>query len=135
MYTATGLAGAQAGEGVILVRDETTPDDFHGMVAARGILTARGGKTSHAAVVAVGMGRPAVCGVEAIRFRRDGAVDIGAHRFEEGDVITIDGTGGGVYAGAAPLLEADPDNPRLARILEWADAVRTGCAHQRRHAR
>ena len=59
-----------AGEPVILVRDETTPDDFHGMVAAQGILTARGGKTSHAAIVAVGMGKPAVCGVTAIRFAR-----------------------------------------------------------------
>ena len=115
----------QAGEAVILVRDETTPDDFHGMVAARGILTARGGKTSHAAVVAVGMGRPAVCGVEAIRFHRDGTIDVDGHRLAEGDLITIDGTEGHVYAGAAPLLEADPDNPRLARILEWADRVRT----------
>ena len=59
---------------MILVRDETTPDDFHGMVAAQGILTARGGKTSHAAIVAVGMGKPAVCGVTAIRFPDDGSI-------------------------------------------------------------
>jgi len=114
-----------AGEQVILVRDETTPDDFHGMVAAQGILTARGGKTSHAAVVAVGMGTPAVCGVGAITFPEGGGVDIGGHHFDEGDRITIDGTNGGVYAGDAPLLPPDPDNPYLVRILEWADDVRT----------
>jgi pyruvate, orthophosphate dikinase len=117
------------GEAVILVRDETTPDDFHGMAASRGILTARGGKTSHAAVVAVGMGRPAVCGVEAIHFRPDGTIDIGGHRFAEGDTISIDGTNGGVYPGEVPLLAPDPDNTYLTRILEWADRVRTLGVH------
>ncbi|MBY0396583.1 MAG: pyruvate, phosphate dikinase [Thermoleophilia bacterium] len=118
-------ARGRAGEEVILVRDETTPDDFHGMVAAQGILTARGGKTSHAAIVAVGMGKPAVCGVTAIRFLEDGTIRIGDRAFSEGDRITIDGTAGTVYAGDAPLLPPDPSNPYLVRVLEWADRVRT----------
>ena len=115
----------KAGEQVILVRDETTPDDFHGMVEAQGILTARGGKTSHAAIVAVGMGKPAVCGVSAIRFAEDGTIAIGERAFSEGDRITIDGTSGLVYAGDAPLLPPDPNNPYLLRIIEWADRART----------
>jgi pyruvate, orthophosphate dikinase len=114
----------RAGEEVVLVRDETTPDDFHGMVAAQGILTARGGKTSHAAIVAVGMGKPAVCGVTAIRFHDDGSIAIGDETFREGDRITIDGTSGGVFAGDAPLLPPDPSNPYLVTILGWADRVR-----------
>jgi pyruvate,orthophosphate dikinase len=114
----------KAGEAVILVREETTPDDFHGMVEAQGILTARGGKTSHAAIVAVGMGKPAVCGVGAIEFR-DGKVCLGDLELGEGDEITIDGTSGKVYAGRAPLLPPDPNNPYLLRLLEWADRVRT----------
>ncbi len=113
-----------AGEEVILVRDETTPDDFHGMVAAQGILTARGGKTSHAAIVAVGMGTPAVCGVTAIRFRPDGSITIAGETFREGDRLTIDGTSGSVFGGDAPLLPPDPDNPYLVTILGWADRVR-----------
>ena len=115
----------KAGEHVILVRDETTPDDFHGMIEAQGILTARGGKTSHAAIVAVGMGKPAVCGVSAIRFAEDGTIAIGERAFSEGDRITIDGTSGLVYAGDAPLLPPDPNNPYLLRIIEWADRART----------
>ncbi len=115
----------KAGEQVILVRDETTPDDFHGMVEAQGILTARGGKTSHAAIVAVGMGTPAVCGVTAIRFHDDGTIAVGDATFSEGDRITIDGTTGTVFAGDAPLLPPDPDNPYLVRIIRWADRART----------
>jgi pyruvate,orthophosphate dikinase len=118
-------ARGKAGEHVVLVRDETTPDDFHGMIEAQGILTARGGKTSHAAIVAVGMGKPAVCGVTAIEFHDDGFITIGETRFGEGDLITIDGTSGAVYAGDAPLLPPDPSNPYLLRILEWADRART----------
>jgi pyruvate, orthophosphate dikinase len=113
-----------AGERVILVRDETTPDDLHGMIAAQGIMTARGGKTSHAAIVAVGMGRPAVCGVPDLEFPEGGGIRIGGHEFAEGEVITIDGTSGQVFAGAAPVLDPDPDNPHLQRILTWADAAR-----------
>jgi pyruvate,orthophosphate dikinase len=117
-------ARGRAGEDVVLVRDETTPDDFHGMVAAQGILTARGGKTSHAAIVAVGMGKPAVCGVTEIRFQDDGSIAIGDETFREGDRITIDGTSGGVFAGDAPLLPPDPSNPYLVTLLEWADRAR-----------
>jgi pyruvate,orthophosphate dikinase len=115
----------KAGEEVILVREETTPDDFHGMIEAQGILTARGGKTSHAAIVAVGMGKPAVCGVTAIEFTDDGGIRIGEAAFSEGDRITIDGTMGRVFAGDAPLLPPDPNNLYLVRILEWADRART----------
>ena len=113
----------EAGEAVILVRDETTPDDLHGMIAAKGIMTARGGKTSHAAVVAVGMGRPAVCGVDALHIDGD-TVTIGAATLTAGDVITIDGTSGQVFAGAAPVTSPDPFNPYLVRVLEWADRAR-----------
>jgi pyruvate, orthophosphate dikinase len=114
----------KAGEAVVLVTDETTPDDFHGMVEAQGILTARGGKTSHAAIVAVGMGKPAVTGVTEMQFPGDGTMLIGERVFREGDVITIDGTNGGVFDGAAPVLPPDPNNPYLVRILGWADRVR-----------
>ncbi len=107
------------------MRDETTPDDFHGMIEAQGILTARGGKTSHAAIVAVGMGKPAVCGVTAIRFLEDGSITIGDATFREGDRMTIDGTTGTVFAGDAPLVPPDPNNPYLAQLLEWADRART----------
>ena len=95
------------------------------MVAAQGILTARGGKTSHAAIVAVGMGKPAVCGVTAIRFADDGSISIGRQAFREGDRLTIDGTSGTVFAGDAPLLPPDPSNPSLVTILGWADRART----------
>ena len=116
----------RAGEAVILVRDETTPDDFHGMVVAQGILTARGGRTSHAAIVAVGMGKPAVTGVGAIRVdEAAGVMRVGGRAVRAGDEITIDGSTGTVYLGAAPLLPPDPHNPYLERILTWADEHRT----------
>jgi pyruvate,orthophosphate dikinase len=115
----------RAGEAVVLVRDETTPDDFHGMVEAQGILTARGGKTSHAAIVAVGMGTPAVTGVTAIRVdEATRTMRVGDLAIAEGEFVTIDGTKGTVYAGAAPLLPPDPHNPYLERILAWADEYR-----------
>ncbi len=114
------------GERVILVREETTPDDLHGMIEAQGILTARGGKTSHAAIVAVGMGKPAVCGVGAIAIDDlDGTMTIGDLTLDEGAIITIDGTTGGVYVGEAPLIPPQTDNPHLMQILDWADAART----------
>jgi len=105
----TAAEWAERGEAVILVRKETNPDDLRGMVAARGILTARGGKTSHAAVVARGMGRTCVCGAEALevdavakRVRtRDGRVLI------EGDLLSIDGTTGEVFAGEVPVVDSD----------------------------
>ena len=114
-----------AGEAVILVREETTPDDFHGMLEAQGILTARGGRTSHAAIVAVGMGRPAVCGLESMQITHDPpGIEIGGRRFAEGDPITISGTNGRVYAGALPLAEPDPQGSELATLLRWADDAR-----------
>ena len=100
-------AWARRGERVILVRTETTPDDYHGMIASQGILTSRGGTNSHAAVVARGEGIPAVCGAEAIR------IDLAARAFsadgtrvEEGEVVTIDGFTGNVYVGELPLEES-----------------------------
>ncbi len=103
--SATAVAWAARGEDVILVRSETNPEDLHGMIAAKGILTSRGGKTSHAAVVARGMGRTCVCGAEALE------VDVVARTLKvrdgvtlaEGDVISIDGTTGQVLRGAVPV--------------------------------
>ena len=117
----------RAGESVILVRDETTPDDFHGMVAAKGILTARGGKTSHAAIVAVGMGTPAVTGVTDLHVdEADGCLRIrDEFTVREGEYVTIDGASGTVYVGQLPLLPPDPHNRYLERVLSWADAFRT----------
>ena len=114
---------AAAGEDVILVRSETTPDDIHGMTAAVGILTSQGGKTSHAAVVARGMGRPAVTGASAVVI--DGHVAmIGDVTVNEGDPITIDGTDGTIRAGLSTLVEPEP-LPELDELLAWADDVRS----------
>ena len=115
---------ASAGEAVILVRAETSPEDIHGMHAARGILTARGGMTSHAAVVARGMGRPCVAGVGELKIDAERrAMSVGEQRLEEGDVITIDGASGEVMAGAVPTVE-----PELSAAFEiymqWADHSR-----------
>ena len=101
-------SGPSSGEKVILVRRETNPDDLHGMVAAAGILTSRGGKTSHAAVVARGMGRTCVCGADDLdvdvrhgRFRTADGVEV-----DEGDVISIDGTTGEVFLGEVPVMDS-----------------------------
>ena len=112
------------GEEVILVRHETTPDDIDGMMAANGILTARGGLVSHAAVVARGWGTPAVVGAEAIviegnRFR------IGTTVVEEGDWLSIDGDSGDVALGQLALAPADPP-PEFTTVLKWADQIRKG---------
>jgi pyruvate,orthophosphate dikinase len=112
-----------AGEKVILVREETRPEDIHGFFAAEGILTSRGGKTSHAAVVARGMGKPCVAGAEGIDV--DVALrlaHVGEHILHEGDVITLDGGTGEVYLGAIPTLPAD-FSEELQELLEWADEV------------
>lgn len=134
----TAVEWAERGEDVILVRKETNPDDLRGMVAAQGILTSRGGKTSHAAVVARGMGRTCVCGAESLdvdtkakEFRvRDGET------VREGDVISIDGTTGEVFAGAVPVSDSvvvrhfegeklDDDLAHaVARIMAHADGAR-----------
>jgi pyruvate,orthophosphate dikinase len=109
------------GENVILVREETKPEDIHGFFAAQAILTSRGGKTSHAAVVARGMGKPCVSGCEAIsidvRARR---AEVGGTVLHEGDVITIDGSTGNVYPGEIPTVEAE-FFPELGTLLSWAD--------------
>ncbi len=111
-------------EKVILVRKETTPDDIHGMDAAQGILTATGGMTSHAAVVARGMGKPCVSGASEVR------VDDHARRFvangvtvSEGDWISLDGSTGRVFVGQAPLLPAEVSG-EFGAFMEWADAAR-----------
>jgi pyruvate,orthophosphate dikinase len=115
-----------AGEGraVILVRLETSPEDIQGMHAAKGILTARGGMTSHAAVVARGMGRPCVSGAGAIKIDlAKGTLTIGNRVLARGDVITIDGASGQVFEGAVPMRH--PEMTReFATLMEWADAVR-----------
>jgi pyruvate,orthophosphate dikinase len=116
----------EAGEPVVLVRIETSPDDVHGMLAAKGVLTARGGATSHAAVVARSMGLPCVAGAESLRIdyakrqMRAGSVTV-----NEGDMISIDGTTGEIFAGELPTIEARfEDEHDLATLLGWADKVR-----------
>jgi pyruvate, orthophosphate dikinase len=115
---------AAAGDDVILVRTNTSPEDLHGIVAARGVLTSRGGLVSHAAVVARGIGRPAVCGVEALVVGRDGdGAELGGQPLREGDVVSIDGTTGQVVLGAVPVLQPEPPED-LERLLGWADELR-----------
>jgi pyruvate,orthophosphate dikinase len=113
------------GEKVILVREETKPEDIHGFFASQGILTSRGGKTSHAAVVARGMGKPCVSGCEELRIDLKAKQAIhGNTRIKEGDFITIDGTRGAVFLGEVPTV--DPEiNQDLLAILKWADEIRT----------
>ena len=113
------------GERVILVREETKPEDIHGFFASQGILTARGGKTSHAAVVARGMGKPCVAGAEGIHVdvsKREARV--GEHLISEGDLITVDGTSGDVYLGEVPMIEAEFSS-ELETLLQWADEAAT----------
>ena len=114
----------KAGEAVILVRWETTPDDIHGLIHARGVLTAHGGMTSHAAVVARGMGKPCVAGCEDLAIDLAAqTVRIGTHELHAGDVITVDGGTGRVIAGEVPLVPPAIDE-NFGTILEWADDVR-----------
>ncbi|KQM60029.1 MULTISPECIES: pyruvate, phosphate dikinase [unclassified Sphingomonas] len=115
---------ANAGDAVILIRTETSPEDIHGMHAARGILTARGGMTSHAAVVARGMGRPCVSGAGSIAIdAKAGVMKVAGREIREGDIVTIDGATGEVMAGAVATVQ-----PELAgdfgTLMEWADGVR-----------
>jgi pyruvate,orthophosphate dikinase len=133
--SATAVARAEAGERVILVRRETNPDDLHGMIAAQGILTSRGGKTSHAAVVARGMGKTCVCGAEELdvdtrarRFTAPGGVVV-----SEGDLISIDGTSGAVYLGEVPVVASNVVQYFEGELAPDADdlvaAVHTIMAH------
>jgi pyruvate,orthophosphate dikinase len=113
-----------AGEKVILVRTETTPDDIHGVLAAQGILTSRGGMTSHAAVVARHMGKPAVCGCEALKISyAEEKMTVNNKEYSKGDFITIDGGTGRVIEGVVPMK--DPEmSADFATLLEWADEIR-----------
>ena len=115
---------AAAGERVILVRDETTPEDFHGMVAAQAIVTARGGMTSHAAVVARGMGKPCVCGANSLE------IDYGQQQFTvdgtvvtKGEWITVDGSTGRVFLGQVPTIQPTL-GPEFHELMGWADKFR-----------
>jgi pyruvate,orthophosphate dikinase len=112
------------GDDVILVRWETTPDDIHGMIAAKGILTAHGGMTSHAAVVARGMGKPCVAGCEALTVDvKAKKASLNGHDLGEGDLLTIDGGTGRVILGAVPLVPPQI-NEDFETILAWADDMR-----------
>ena len=120
----TAAERGKAGEAVILVRWETAPDDIHGLIQARGVLTAHGGMTSHAAVVARGMGKPCVAGCEGLSLdAAAGTVRIGDHELREGDTITIDGGTGRVIVGEVPLVPPRI-NEDFETILAWADDVR-----------
>ncbi len=117
----TAVERAKSGP-VILVRDETTPDDIHGMIAAQGILTMHGGMTSHAAVVARGMGKPCVAGCDGLSIV-EGVVTLGGHTLGEGDVITIDGGSGDVFVGQVKLVPPQL-NEDFETLLGWADEYR-----------
>ncbi|MDX5984140.1 pyruvate, phosphate dikinase [Sphingomonas echinoides] len=124
----TAETRAAAGEAVILIRTETSPEDIHGMHAAKGILTARGGMTSHAAVVARGMGRPCVSGAGGISIdAKAGVMRVGlgaeARVVNAGDIITIDGTTGEVMAGEVPTVQPELSGD-FATLMVWADGVR-----------
>ncbi len=115
---------ANQGDKVILVRVETSPEDIHGMHAAAGILTARGGMTSHAAVVARGMGRPCVSGASDVRIDFDaGIVYLGEQQLQAGDVITIDGSAGEVYSGQVALVQPNLSGA-FETVMGWADKYR-----------
>ncbi|NMA68452.1 MAG: pyruvate, phosphate dikinase [Desulfitobacterium sp.] len=114
-----------SGEKIILVRMETTPDDIHGIIAAQGILTSRGGMTSHAAVVARHMGKPCVCGCEALRIDYSNkTVTISGVTYRVGDLFSIDGATGRVIKGEVPMI--DPElSPEFRELLSWADEIRS----------
>ncbi len=115
---------AQDGEKVLLVRPETTPDDIHGIYAAEGVLTSRGGMTSHAAVVARGAGKPCVCGCEAVKIDLEGRLlMVGEESYPEGTLFSIDGATGEVILGQAPLIDPQP-TPEFRELLDWADQTR-----------
>jgi len=115
----------QEGKKVILVRTETTPDDIHGILNAQGILTSRGGMTSHAAVVARGMGKPCVSGCESLQIDYEhGEFKVGKLVVRQGDIISIDGSTGDVIMGTVPMI--DPElSPEFQKLLEWADQIRS----------
>lgn len=113
----------EMGEKVILVRNETTPDDIHGIVTAQGVLTSRGGMTSHAAVVARGMGRCCVCGCEALKLDADkGTMTVGDLVLKKNDIITIDGSNGNVILGEVPVIPPELGDD-FQQILDWCDEI------------
>ncbi len=123
----TAVEWQAKGEKVVLVRVETSPDDFHGMAIAEGILTARGGATSHAAVVARQIGKPCVAGCSdlTVDYGTRTARAVSGGTFAEGEWISVDGNTGKVYVGALPTVEARfEDQPELQQILGWADEIR-----------
>jgi len=120
----TAQAKAERGESVILVRMETSPEDIHGMHAAKGILTARGGMTSHAAVVARGMGRPCVSGASSVSIDHHArTLKIGTRDLKEGDIITLDGATGDIMAGSVPTIEPELVGD-FGTLMVWADKHR-----------
>ncbi|HLX34472.1 MAG TPA: pyruvate, phosphate dikinase [Candidatus Limnocylindrales bacterium] len=124
----TAVEWAGRGEKVVLVRIETSPDDFHGMAVAQGIITARGGATSHAAVVARQIGKPCVAGsanLDVDYASKSASCSVTGIDFAEGDWLSLDGTTGDLYLGALPTVEARfEDQPELQTILGWADGIR-----------
>jgi len=131
VFTADEAVTQSAKAPVVLVRKETVPDDIHGMEAAKGILTSRGGMTSHAAVVARGMGTPCVAGAESISVDERAktlSVSVGGKKMvlKEGDWLSLDGSTGEIYAGQAGTMEADPTSGILATFMIWADEFRGG---------
>ena len=124
VFDADDVAAAAEQKDVILVRPETTADDIHGLIRAVGVLTARGGMTSHAAVVARGMGKPCVAGCTSLHVDVENrTAALGSHVLVDGDVVTIDGTTGRVLIGAVPLVEPEP-NADFELVLRWADEAR-----------
>ena len=123
----TAVEWAARGERVILVRIETSPDDFHGMAVAEGIITARGGATSHAAVVARQIGKPCVAGSADLIVDYANAqahCNVTGTEFKEGDWVSLDGSSGALYVGALPTVDARfEDQPALQRLLGWADEI------------
>ncbi|MDP9094798.1 MAG: pyruvate, phosphate dikinase [Actinomycetota bacterium] len=142
----TAVKWSRSGESVILVRRETNPDDLNGMIAAAGILTSRGGKTSHAAVVARGMGKTCVCGAEALDVNTKQRIMRAPHGVEvhEGDVISIDGTSGEVYLGEVPVVaspiveyfegDLDPESEDAGDLVRAVDRIMRHADGSRRMA-
>ena len=125
IHEEVSLESKALGKKVILVRDETNPDDVHGMLASQAVLTARGGKTSHAAVVARGFGIPCVAGAEALDVKvHEMKFTVGDTVVKQGDVITVDGSTGSIYLGELPLIEPEVTGS-FGELMAWADSFRT----------
>lgn len=115
---------ARAGHKVILVRRETSPEDIHGMHAAQAIVTTRGGMTSHAAVVARGMGTPCICGINTLRINEKAQeFEVNGRVVKKGDLVTVDGSSGNIFAGAVDMIQPEFSG-NFAKLMKWADAFR-----------